>query len=172
VTEELLLETRRFCVKRIERSLADGSSVSREVVRHPGSVVILPLLDNDQICLIRNYRVAVGKTLIELPAGTLERGERPADCAARELIEETGFRAASIEPMTSFYAAPGILDEFMHLFVARQLTAGTAARETGEEIQNYVVGLHDALQLVQTGEICDAKTIVGLLVYQQFRVGM
>ena len=163
--EERILQTSRFSVAKLSRPLPGGLVKQREVIRHPGSVVILPLLDQDRVCLIENYRIAVGRTLVELPAGTLNEGESPAACAHRELIEETGYRAGQMVELTAFYAAPGILDEHMHLFVASQLVPGEPAREAEEEIQNRVVPWSEALQMIRTGVIVDAKTIVGLLMY-------
>ncbi len=130
--------------------------------------MILPVVDAQQVCLIRNFRVAIDQPLIELPAGTLEANERPLECAARELIEETGYRANQLRQLTSFYAAPGILDEMMHLFLATDLTPGPPQREVGEEIENLVVDWNEALDMIQLGQIRDAKTIVGLLFYHQW----
>ena len=157
-----LLQSRVFSVERVSYRSVQGDLLVRDVVRHPGSVAIVPVLDDGSICLIKNYRVAAGQDLIEIPAGTLEPGEPPLECARRELIEETGYRAESIEPLISFYAAPGILDEFMHLFVAKGLTPGDPAREPGEQIENYVVSWQHAQALVRDGQIRDAKTIIGL----------
>ena len=167
MSDEPLLSTPRFRVERVERQRSENLVVCREVIRHPGSVVILPMIDKDHICLIRNYRVAVEQQLIELPAGTLEADEAPATCAARELTEETGYTAGRLKELTHFFAAPGILDEKMHLFVAEDLILGTPAREIGEEIENYIVTWDEALQMVSNGTICDAKTIIGLLFYRQ-----
>ncbi len=121
---EVLLTTPRFRVVR-QRSLgSDGRDHMKDTVQHPGSVTILPLVDDHRVCLIRNFRVAVGKTLIELPAGTREPDEDPAVTAGRELIEETGYRARVIEKLREFVMSPGILNERMHLFLARDLTPG------------------------------------------------
>jgi ADP-ribose pyrophosphatase len=166
VIPENLLQTPRFRVERLQRKLADGTLKQREIVRHPGSVVIVPLLNDCRVCLIRNFRMAVDRPLVELPAGTLEQGEQPADCAARELIEETGYRAGRLERLTSFYAAPGILDEHMHLFLATDLTPGPPQREAGEEIENLIVSWDEALAMIEHGEIRDAKTMVGLMFQQ------
>jgi ADP-ribose pyrophosphatase len=165
----ILLTTRRFRVEAVERTTAAGVTVQREVVRHPGAVTILPLVDAEHVCLIRNYRVAVGRTLIELPAGTLEPGEDPAATARRELAEETGYRAARLELLHSFFLSPGILDERMHLFLATDLTAGDAQREVNEEIENLVVPWTQAVSWVQQRQIDDAKTMVGLLYYDRLR---
>jgi ADP-ribose pyrophosphatase len=159
---ELLFVASRFKVVREFQKTGNGLR-PREIVRHPGAVVVLPLLDDGRVCLIRNYRISVNQTLIELPAGTLEPGEEPIQNAERELIEETGYRAAQLQKLHAFYLSPGILDERMHLFLATGLTAGETAREAGEEIDNLVVPWEEALQMAVDGRIQDAKSIVGLL---------
>ena len=165
-----LLETSRFRVERVTRTLADGTPHQREVIRHPGAVTILPLVDEQHVCLIRNYRVSVDQTLIELPAGTREPHEPPETTAHRELIEETGYRAGELTEIHQFYLSPGILDERMYLYLATDLELVGAQREVGEEIENLVVSLTEAIAMVQDGQIQDAKTIVGLLHYCQFRI--
>jgi ADP-ribose pyrophosphatase len=119
--------------------------------------------------LIRNFRVSVQQTLIELPAGTLDPGEDPQTTAQRELAEETGFRAGRWQHLHSFYLSPGILDERMHLFLATDLVAGPPAREPGEEIETLITPWGQALAWIASGEIQDAKTIAGLLFYDQLR---
>lgn len=166
---DTLLNARRFRVVRVKKTSSSGADHEREVIRHPGSVVVLPLLEDGRICLIRNYRAAVDEELIELPAGTLEPHEPPLDCAERELTEETGYTARHCEPLCDFFAAPGILDEHMHLFVASGLDAGSPCREPGEEIENLLVTWDEALAMVRDGRIHDAKTICGLLYYHTFR---
>jgi ADP-ribose pyrophosphatase len=165
--DEELLRTSRFRVVRHTQMGRDGKPHVRESVQHPGSVVILPVLDDGRVCLIRNQRVAVGRLLIELPAGTLEPGEDPADCAARELIEETGFRAGQIRKLLEFFVSPGILNERMHLFLATELVAGAPQLEAGEDIQNLVVPWAEAMRMIDDGTIQDAKTLVGLLAYDR-----
>ncbi|MFO0912359.1 MAG: NUDIX hydrolase [Pirellulales bacterium] len=167
--EKHLLTTSRFTVHEVEYTTGDGHTVRKQVIRHPGSVVILPMWDDDRVCLIRNYRPAAGRQLIELPAGTLEPGEEHDATAARELTEETGLTASHWRTLSAFYAAPGILDEHMHLYLATGLTEGAPHRETGEEIENLIVPFAQALEWVRSGEICDAKTIIGLLYYDCFR---
>ena len=164
-----LFVAKRFRVEEVAQQLANGSVHRREIVRHAGSVAIIPLVEDEQVCLIRNFRVSVQKTLIELPAGTLEPPEEPALTAARELIEETGYRAARLRHLHSFYLAPGILDEQMHLYLATDLESVGTAREPGEEIENLIVPWRQAIQFVFDGTIQDAKTIVGLLYFNQLK---
>jgi ADP-ribose pyrophosphatase len=168
---EELLSTRKFRVVRRVRALSDGSLHAHDIVVHPGAVAILPLLDDGRVCLIRNYRMSVDRTLIELPAGTLEPGEDPLECARRELIEETGLRASSLEPLLEFYMSPGILNEKMHVVLATGLREGEAALEPGEQIERLVVTWPEAMELVRQGTIQDAKTLAGLLYYDRLRGG-
>ena len=168
-TAEVLFQGQRFRVERAEQIMPDGSRHAREVVRHPGAVVILPLMDDGRVCFVRNYRVAVGHSLIELPAGTLEPSEDPVETAVRELAEETGYRAGRIERLLTFCMSPGILDERMHLFVAESLQPGPMALEAGEDIQPLAFTWAEALEMARRGEIADAKTLVGLLYYDAFR---
>jgi ADP-ribose pyrophosphatase len=165
----LLFQGRRFRVETVSQSTMSGETREREVVRHPGAVTILPLLDDGRICLIRNFRASVNKTLIELPAGTLDPHEDPEQTAKRELTEETGYSAASFELLCAFYLSPGILDERMHLYLATGLTPGQPAREEVELIENLLLPFDEALALIDRGEIEDAKTIVGLLRYDRTR---
>jgi len=139
----------------------------RDTVRHPGAVTIVPVFDDGRVCLIRNFRLSVGATLVELPAGTLEPGEPPLVTAHRELEEETGYRAREIEPLAEFWMSPGILDERMYLYVARGLTPGETHLDAGEEIETLVVGWDEALEMIDRGTIQDAKSIAGLLAYDR-----
>jgi len=167
---ELLLTTSKFRVVRETVTSDTGRAKTREIIRHPGACVIVPLLDDGRVCLIRNWRIAAGQTLIELPAGTLEPPEPPHITAERELIEETGYRAAKIEFLHAFFLSPGILDEKMHLYVAAGLTAGETALEEGEEIENLLMPWDEAVAMIFRGEIQDAKTIVGLLWVDRLRL--
>ncbi len=166
---EELLVSRRFRVVRHVTLARDGKPHVRDIVEHPGAVTILPLVDDGRVCLIRNDRVAVGKTLIELPAGTLDQGEDPAATAERELAEETGYRADTIEKLCEFFMSPGILSERMHLFLARGLRLGPTALEPGETIETLIVTWNDAMRMTMDGSIEDAKTLVGLLYYDRMR---
>jgi ADP-ribose pyrophosphatase len=164
---ETLFEGKVFSVVRWRGTTPGGAAAEREFVVHPGAVVVVPVVDEGHVCLIRNFRGAVGQTLIELPAGTLEPGEPPAATAARELREETGYTAQSLDELAAFYMSPGILNERMHLFVATGLTAGDPDRQFNEEIENLVVTWEEALAMAADGRIQDAKSLVGLLMYDR-----
>ena len=164
-----LLTTSRFRVEEVTQTLASGKSHQRVVIRHPGAVAIIPMIDSEHVCLIRNYRIAVRETLIEIPAGTLEPNEPPERTAERELIEETGFRAARITKLHAFFLSPGVMDERMHLFLAEGLEPVGSALEAGEEIENWIVPWSQAIDMIFDGQIQDAKTIVGLLYYDRIR---
>jgi ADP-ribose pyrophosphatase len=169
--EHVLLENRRFSVVEKTITRASGETANCRFVRHGGSVAILPILNDGRVCLIHSRRVTVNETLIEVPAGTREPNEEPSKCAARELAEETGFRAGKLEELTSYYPSPGILSERMWIFVARDLTEGEPAREANEQIENYVVCWEEALAMIDNGEIHDGKTIIALLTYERARAG-
>jgi ADP-ribose pyrophosphatase len=160
----VLLETRRVRVERMEEPCADGSLRPREIVVHPGSVVVVPFVSATEVCLVEVERVAVGRALLELPAGTLDRPEPLDAAAARELAEETGYVAGRITPAGAYWMSPGILRERMHLFVAEDLVAGPQALEPGERITPRVVAWQDAVAMCLDGRIDDAKTIAGILI--------
>lgn len=145
-----------------------GRRTQREVVVHPGAVVILPFLDERTIILIRNRRHAIAQVLLELPAGTLTRGEPPMNCAGRELREETGYLAGRLKPIGSFYSSPGIMSEKMYAFAAYDLERTQQALEEGEEIETVSIRFSDAVNMILDGQIQDGKTIACLLMYERF----
>ncbi|HEX8520980.1 MAG TPA: NUDIX hydrolase [Tepidisphaeraceae bacterium] len=142
----------------------------REVIVHPGAVVVLPFLDlpSETILLIKNKRYAINQVLLELPAGTLEKGEDPINCAGRELLEETGYLAGRLKPMLNFYSSPGIMSEKMYAFCAYDLEQSNATPEAGEEIELLSASLDDAIRMIRDGRIHDGKTIATLLMYERF----
>lgn len=147
---------------------AEGRQVRRDVVIHPGAVVILPVLDRHHIVLLKNYRFVVEETLWEVPAGTLESGEEPQQAAIRELAEETGYQAARWHYHGFVYASPGVLTEKMHLFFALDLIPGSAHPEADEHLQAVILSLPTALEMIRRGDIRDAKTITTLLLWDRF----
>lgn len=165
MAETVLLRAARFTVNAMAMTDKHGNHVIREVVRHPGAVVLLPVLEGGPVVMIENHRRTVNQTLLELPAGTIENGELPESTAPRELIEETGYRAGKIVKVHEFYSCPGICDELMHLYVATELVAGAPAREATEQIENRIVARDEILPLIRSGQIRDAKTLVGLYWY-------
>jgi ADP-ribose pyrophosphatase len=144
-----------------------GQRLVREVILHPGAAVIVPLLEDRRVVMVRQYRRAAGKTLLELPAGTLTPGEPPVQCARRELEEETGWRAKTWRRISSFYAAPGMFSEWMVVFLAIGLTKARAHPEPDEILTPVILPLRTALAKITTGEICDAKSIIGLRTVEQ-----
>jgi ADP-ribose pyrophosphatase len=165
--DETVFDGRRIRVLR-RRFEIDGCTHTHEIVVHPGAAVILPVLDDGRVVLIRNERVAVGEELIELPAGTLEPGEEPATCAARELAEETGYRADRLTLLMMLYSSPGVMTERTHAFLATGLAPGPVDHESGEQIRVLLMTLAEALDGIRTGRITDGKTIATVLYYDRF----
>jgi ADP-ribose pyrophosphatase len=165
---EVVFQGKRIRVERVAQSAADGTLHVKEIVRHPGAVTILPLLEGSRLCFVENYRVAAAQRLLELPAGTLEPGEDPAETARRELAEETGYRAGRIEHLITFYMSPGVLDEKMFLYVATSLEPGPMSLDAGEDLKPRLFTWEEAMDLVRQRRIQDAKTLVGLLYYERF----
>lgn len=149
--------------------LPDGGESVREVVRHAGAVVILPLFGDGRIALVRQFRYPIGDDLLELPAGTLEPGEPPQACAQRELVEETGWRAGQMEGLGSFYSTPGFTDEVLHSFVATDLDPGDGGRTPDEDefIDVVVLSTEEVMSVARRGDIRDAKTLATLLLARQ-----
>jgi ADP-ribose pyrophosphatase len=137
----------------------------REIVEHvPGAAAVAVLADG-QVLLVRQPRPAVDARLLELPAGLVDPGEQPIDCARRELLEETGYSAQRLEPLLSFYTSPGFSTELIHIFVASELQHTGALPDAHEEIELVRMPLEAAIDRVLNGEISDAKTVAGLLAY-------
>ena len=144
-----------------------GNSALRDIIRHPGGCVIVPVDDEGYIYLVRQYRVAFEKMMLEFPAGKLDPGEEPVICAARELVEETGFRATTLRRITSIYSSPGFCDEEIHVFIATGLIAGATDPDEDEFIEVVRYKLDELIALVMNGEIRDAKTVVGTLILER-----
>jgi ADP-ribose pyrophosphatase len=143
----------------------DGRAVEREVVHHPGAVLVVPRREDERLVLVRNERVAVDAHLLELPAGKLEPGEAPQAAASRELEEETGYRPGRIRALGEFYTSPGFCDELMRVFVADQLEPVGQKLEPGENIEVQVIARSEVMAMIGDGRIRDGKTIAALLMW-------
>ncbi len=152
----------------------DGEVGEQVLIHHPGASAIVPFLSdpagNDpQVLLMRQYRYAAGGRLWEIPAGRLEPGEEPLACAHRELLEETGCTATKMERLTTFWTTPGFTNERIHLFLASGLTRGATRHEADEFIELHTFALAASLRMIESGEINDAKSVIGLLFAAGFR---
>jgi ADP-ribose pyrophosphatase len=169
---ERVIESRPIYDGRIVRlrvdtvGLSNNRTAVREIVNTPGAVAIVPLTHDRQVRLVRQYRSAVSDYLLELPAGTLQPGEAPEVAAPRELAEETGDRAEHWVYLTRFHTMPGVCDETIHLYLATGLAPGATNRDPDEDIDIVTLPLDQALEMSRTGQIRDAKTIVGLFLAQ------
>ena len=159
----------RLRVDQVE--LDDGLRAEREIVEHPGAVAILAFTGNGELVLVRQYRKAAERLTVEIPAGTLGKGEAPRDCAIRELKEETGYSASTLQPICSFYSAVGFCNEMLHQFVAQGLTAGEQAQEDDERIELFTAPVADAMQMIREGQIVDSKTVAGVFWAELFQSG-
>lgn len=141
--------------------LPNGKHSKREIIKHPGAVAILALTADKKVVMVEQYRKALERTIVEIPAGKLEKGEEPALCARRELEEETGYECVSLEWLTSFYTSPGFADEIVHVYIATGLTKkeNAAALDEDEFVNLEELTLEEALQYVKEQKIYDAKTI-------------
>lgn len=143
-------------------TLPNGATVELEVVRHPGAAAIVPMKDERTVILVRQFRLAAGGFIYEIPAGKLHPGEDPHLCAERELEEEIGYRAGKIERLETFFTAPGFTDEVMHLFLATGLTKTKQNLDHDEVLEVIEMQMEEAIAHIRDGTIRDAKTIVGL----------
>ena len=150
----------RLHVDRVK--LANGRETTREIVEHPGAAAIIPILDNGKLLVVKQYRAATRRQLMEIPAGTLEPGESPLSCAKRELIEETGYAARRVKRLFSCYLAPGYSTEKIHFFLATRLVPAKGKQEEDESIATQAITLRQALRAIERGKIQDAKTISAL----------
>lgn len=143
-------------------TLPNGVTVDLETIRHPGAAAVVPMKEDGTVVLIRQFRHAVGGFIYEIPAGKLNPGEDPLSCAARELEEEIGYRAATFSLLSSIFTAPGFADEVIHVYKATGLTQGRQQLDRDEVLDVIEMPLADAIRKIEDGTIRDAKTIVGL----------
>jgi ADP-ribose pyrophosphatase len=165
---EIIYEGKAFGVRRDELIEPTGVRTTREVVTHPGSVVVLPVLPDGRIVMVRQYRHATRQYLWELVAGRMEPGENPKKGAQRELIEETGYRATKFRVFLDVFPTPGFLEERMYILLAEGVSAGEAAPEEDEKIVVTPFTRKQLERMMRTGKLKDAKSIAGLLFYFSF----
>lgn len=170
LSSEMIYEGKAFGVRRDELIEPTGVRTVREVVTHPGSVVVLPVLEDGRIVMVRQYRHACRKYLWELVAGRMERGENPKAGARRELLEETGYKAKKISVFLDFFPTPGFLEEKMYLLLAEGLTAGQAQPEEDEKIIVAAYTRKELEKMMKSRKLQDAKSIAGLLFYFSFLI--
>ncbi|MCS7235144.1 MAG: NUDIX hydrolase [Armatimonadota bacterium] len=158
----VVFEGRVVRVRVDEVRLRSGKVTTREVVEHRGAVGMVPLTADGRVLMVRQYRTALGGWTVEIPAGSLEPGEAPEACVQRELAEEVGYEAGRVEHLVTFAPSPGFLTELLHLYLCTDLRPRSLPREE-EEMEVVAVPLAEARRMVQSGEIRDAKSIIGLL---------
>lgn len=163
LTEDVVWTGRIFNVDRLQVQLPDGRTAIRDVVRHPGAVAIVALTDEGRICLVRQYRTALGRVTVEIPAGKLDPGEDPLECASRELLEETGMIAEKIAYLTTIATSDGFTDELIHIYMATGLSFSKSSPDADEFINVDLVEVGELVDAVLDGRIEDAKTVVGAL---------
>ena len=164
LTSETVFSGKLIDVRRDSVRLPNGRTTDREIVVHPETIAVLPVLEDGRLVLVRQFRKAAERTLLEVPAGGIDPGETPEDAVLREMVEETGYRVGKTALLSSFYTSPGFTTEFMHLYAAMDLHAGEPTEET-DQIEVVLLSVEEALQHVRTGEIADAKSILALLIY-------
>ena len=163
LTEETAWAGRIFSVSRLHVRLPDGREAIRDVVHHPGAVAVVALTDDGRICLVRQFRTALDRVTVEIPAGKLEPGEDPLDCAHRELVEETGLTARDMAYLTSVASSDGFTDEVIHIYMATGLRFTRSDPDADEFINVDLVELPELIDAVLDGRVEDAKTVIGAL---------
>lgn len=167
LSEEAIYQSKKLTISIRQVALTNGTQVNRPLLKSRGAVVIAPLTQDMHLRLIRQYRVAADKWLYELPAGNLEADEHPDAAAPRELLEETGDTAEYWQKLGGFYSAPNTLTEFLHLYLAQDLTPGPTRLDFDEHIEVLTVPWAEAMQMLKRGDIQDAKSIAGLMLAAQ-----
>ncbi len=168
VQREEIFRGKTIAVFKDTYQFSSGRRASWDIVAHPGAVVIVPVTADHQLILVKQWRRAIQRTILEFPAGTLEVGEEPLLCAQRELREETGFQADQVIPMAQFYSAPGFCTELLHLFLAVGLNPAPLDSDEDEAIDLVTVSAAQCREMISNHQIQDAKTIAGFYFYEQW----
>lgn len=166
LSKETVYDGKLFKVIKERVRLADGNERPREIVVHPGAVALVVVDGDGKLVLVRQYRRAADRVLLEIPAGTRERNEDAESCARRELSEETGYEAAQVQRLGGFYSAPGFCTEFLECFLMRDLKDKPGKADDDENIEIERLTADEALRAIQNGDICDAKSISGILMWK------
>ncbi len=172
VSSETIYKGKIINVEKLIVQLPNGKLTTREVVRHPGAAMVVPITDDGYVIMVRQFRKPVEKVCLEMPAGKLDEGEEPAECARRELEEETGYRAGKIEHIISIDTSPGFSDEVIHIYVATGLTGGESKPDNDEFLEIEKVKISDLIKLIYQGNINDAKTIIGAFIAEKYVRGL
>src|SRR5215210_334931 len=165
LTKETVYDGKLFKVYKEMVRMPDGSERPREIVLHPGAVALVVVDDSGRLVLVRQYRRAADRVLLEIPAGTREAGEDPLDCAMREVREETGYEAATVQSLGGFYSAPGFCTEYLDCYLMTDLKENPSAGDEDENIEVDRLTLDEAIEAIKSGDICDAKTICGIMLW-------
>ncbi len=163
---EHIFQGRVFSVQVDEVELPNGATSTRELVKHPGAVAIMPFTQEGKLVVVRQFRKPLEKEIYEIPAGKLEREEKPESCALRELEEETGYRTEHLRYVTSFYTSPGFADEIIYIYEATDLQSGAFRPDPDEFVQKKAISLEEGLDMLAKEQIHDAKTVFALLYWQ------
>jgi len=163
ISSEIIYKGKIINLRVDDVELPNGKPAKREVVEYAGAVAVVPINEKNEVLMVRQYRYSVDKLLLEVPAGKIEEGEDPQASAVRELAEETGYRAREMKLLFSFYSTPGFTNEKMHVYLARGLTYKGVNPDEDEFIEVSPIPLQTALGMIDSGEICDAKSIIGVL---------
>ena len=155
-------------IKTVE--LPDMKYSKREIVEHPNGVATIPILNDDKMIMVKQYRKAVEKVMLEIPAGILEVNEEPKEAALRELREETGYYTDKIKYMMEFYTSPGYCDEKIYLFLATDLKEGEAMPDPGESVEHEIHTIEELVKMANRGEIVDSKTIIGINIAKNYLI--
>lgn len=169
LSKETVYDGKLFKVVREKVRLPDGRERPREIVVHPGAVALVVVDDEERLVMVRQYRRAADAVLLEIPAGTREPGEDAETCARREVLEETGFSARRVERLGGFYSAPGFCTEFLECFLLTDLSEGQSGGDEDENIETERLTYEQALERIRTGEIRDAKSVAGILMWHSMK---
>ena len=168
ISRQSIFKGRVFDIERVQVRLPDNRQAYYEMVTHPGAVSIIPVDESGRILFVRQFRPAAWREVLELPAGTMEKGEDPMECAMRELREETGMGAYQLQELGAFFLAPGYSSEYLHMFLARDLYKAPLQADLDEFLNVEAIASNKAMEMARKGEFKDGKTLAGLFLAEPF----